>query len=70
MGGDLDPLDEYLRHNREDRGSAHGKRFETINGFIEGFLKEDFSKTLGITTDTEKLRLLCELIDFSRKGEE
>lgn len=70
LGGDFKPVEDFLYHNMHNRGSKHGNRFKTINEFISNISKEDLSKTLGANcknTNDEKLRLLCELFDFSRK---
>ena len=68
---DLTELYAFLGHNLTDRGAQHGAKFEKI----EILIKDVLDKPLGETLDTncadsteEKLRLLCELFDFTRKS--
>lgn len=71
---------ELLNHNSEERGAIHGKRFVDIQKFVERLLDTSVYDTLQQyagddplqSTDvpddmTERLRLLCDLIDLSRK---
>ena len=69
-GGGTEELKRYLEHNVRERGARHGCRFEGIAGLIDAFFKQSLSKTLGVPAPegvSEKLRLLCALIDHSRK---
>lgn len=71
-GGDTRELMEHLQHNRSGRGAEHGSRFRNIASLIEKVLEQPLSCTLGEPcqqTVTEKLRLLCLLFDYSRKGD-
>ena len=57
--------------NRKERGARHGERFKTIEDFIERVLDCKLQKTRNMeSAETEKIELLCELFDYSRKGEE
>lgn len=70
-GGDLCELEDYFEKNRKERGARHGERFKTIEDFIERVLDCKLQKTRNMeSAETEKIELLCELFDYSRKGEE
>lgn len=68
-GGDWQKVRDYLNHNLTERGALHGDRFTVIAELIHdtmeksGFLPE----TMNVTGSVEKLKLLCQLFDFSRK---
>lgn len=55
----------FLEKNLYDRGAMHGAKFEEVNKFIKTVMETDFSFAQG---EREKLRLLCQVFDFSRKG--
>lgn len=70
-GGDLCELEDYFEKNRKERGARHGERFQKIEDFIERVLDCKLQKTRNMeSAETEKIELLCELFDYSRKGEE
>ena len=66
-----DEIDEYFRHNLEDRGEKHASRFRSIQELILRVRQAPLSETLGVScpdgTEEEKLALLCMLFDHSRK---
>ena len=65
---------QHLEKNRNDRGAKHGVRFVEIDRLIRTVLEQPLNKTLGIPcaegTETDRLRLLCMLFNYSRKGGE
>lgn len=67
-------LMQHLEKNRNDRGAKHGVRFVEIDRLIRTMLEQPLNKTLGIPcaagTETDRLRLLCMLFNYSRKGGE
>ena len=71
-GGDTQELKDHLEHNRSSRGAEHASRFRNIDKLIQNVLDKPLSSTLGEPceeSNMEKLRLLCLLFDFSRKGD-
>ncbi len=70
-GGDTAQLYAFLNKNLNERGSRHGERFKHIDKFIRGVMEQQRSAdgVPGSYTDTERLALLCQLFDYSRKGE-
>lgn len=67
-GGSTENLDEFFRHNIEDRSPEYTKRFETIKKKIDGIMKDtSIAELLPDDTPTERLMLISEWIDLSRK---
>ena len=63
---DTEDLYAFLQKNLHERGAMHGAKFEDMNRFIKRVLEEE---TLPFAqTETEKVKLLCQVFDFSRKG--
>ena len=53
-----------------ERGAKHGNRFVEIDAKIRQVLETPLAETLkaaGPDSNAERLRLLCELFDYSRK---
>lgn len=81
QGGDDSQLCQFLEHNLHGRGAYHGNRFAQIKEKIETILNTPLCKTLGVENlldhagnlppdnTVERLRLLCDWMDLSRKGE-
>lgn len=75
-GGDLAELETYLEKNLTGRGTRHGDRFQEVGQLIQTVVKAPLPRTIGaedlLCGDSveERLRLLCLLFDFSRKGKE
>ncbi|MBR4544401.1 MAG: hypothetical protein IKO14_00250 [Oscillibacter sp.] len=71
-GGGRDALDEWLDKNLFKRGVRHGSRFVHIGKFVRDTLDAPLSKTLSLDacpdSPEERLRLLIELFNFSRRG--
>lgn len=69
-GGNTDKLDEFFQHNMEDRSPDYTKRFEKIREKIAEIMKDpDIADKLPEDTPIERLRLISEWIDLSRKGD-
>lgn len=74
QGGRLTELETYLEKNLTGRGVRHGKRFRKVGALIQSVLDTPLDQTLGLEDTpcadsvSERLRLLCLLFDFSRKG--
>lgn len=74
MGGDLTELMIYLEKNLTGRGARHGARFRETARLIQGVLETPLPTTIGAEgircedSTVERLRLLCLLFDYSRKG--
>lgn len=75
-GGDLTELDTYFQKNISGRGVRHGARFQKIGDWIQKILAQPLARTLGENSGAvqdsiiERLKLLCLLFDYSRKGKE
>ena len=70
--GQTDELYAYLERNLNERGARHGNRFIAIAAKIRQVLETPLAETLkaaGPDSNAERLRLLCELFDYSRKLE-
>lgn len=71
-GGDWTELDTHLNHNLGGRGVMHGARFKKADALIRDVLTHPLGETLKLEncpdSATERLALLCLLIDHSRKG--
>ena len=68
--GQTDELNAYLERNLNERGAKHGNRFVEIDAKIRQVLETPLAETLkaaGPDSNAERLRLLCELFDYSRK---
>lgn len=67
-------LMQHLEINRNDRGTKHGARFIEIDQLIRTVLDQPLNQTLGIPcaagSETDRLRLLCMLFNYSRRGGE
>lgn len=69
-GGKTEKLDEFFRHNIEDRSPEYAKRFEAIRNEIDNIMKDaSIAELLPNDTPTERLMLISEWIDLSRKEE-
>lgn len=70
--GDISALTIHLEKNIKDRGAVHSNRFKNISIFINNVLETPLSKTLNVDCEEdntiERLKLLCMLFDYSRKG--
>lgn len=67
----LKELKNHLEHNLTERGAAHGARFREIDQLIKNVTATPLSETIGVSCEDsqkERLRLLCLLFDYSRKG--
>lgn len=75
-GGDLAELDRYLEKNLTGRGVRHGARFQKAGTLIQEVLDMPLGQTLGLEdtaiedSNVERLKLLCLLFDYSRRGKE
>ena len=75
-GGDVAELETYLEKNLTGRGARHGARFQKAGALIQEVLDTPLGQTLGLENTTvedsnvERLKLLCLLFDYSRKGKE
>ena len=61
-----------MERNLNERGARHGNRFIAIAAKIRQVLETPLAETLkaaGPDSNAERLRLLCELFDYSRKLE-
>ena len=70
--GRTDELYAHLDRNLNERGAKHGNRFVEIDAKIRQVLETPLAETLmaaGSDSRRERLRLLCELFDYSRKLE-
>lgn len=69
--GDLRELEEFFRHNLEDRGARNGARFQGFYQWYQDFMTTPLGETLGVENcpdgRVEKLRLICDWLDLSRK---
>ena len=71
-GGNTARLYAELEKNLKGRGVKHGARFIGISEEIQAVLTSPLAKTLGVAgadSVSERLRLLCDLFDYSRKIE-
>lgn len=71
--GDLTELHTHLNKNLTGRGARHGSRFLQIGQLMEQVLSTPLPETIGVPCQDsvqERLKLLCMLFDFSRKGKE
>ena len=84
-GGDCSTLRAHLKHNLEDRGEAHGRRFREIDALVRSTLDTSLCDTLNSSaenpsnvlhaedisdSETARLELLTKLFNYSRKGKE
>ncbi|MBQ9346456.1 MAG: hypothetical protein IJT94_03820, partial [Oscillibacter sp.] len=71
QGGDWQELREFLDKNLTDRGARHGDCFTGITELIHDTMEQDgfLSAEMNVTGNVEKLKLLCQLFDFSRKAD-
>lgn len=68
-GGNTEKLDEFFRHNIEDRSPEYTKRFEIIKKTIDDIMEDAaIAELLPNDTPIERLMLISEWIDLSRKG--
>lgn len=69
--GTLEQLHEHLQHNITNRGPHIAKRYEQIRKRILKILDDPLSVTIGCAdcddSINERLRLICQWIDLSRK---
>ena len=69
-------MDTYLEKNLTGRGVRHGARFQKAGTLIREVLDMPLPQTLGLEDNAvedscvERLKLLCLLFDYSRKGKE
>lgn len=76
--GDIKELTEYFEKNLSMRGASHGERFVNMERFVKKILHTSMSEIIGISCtfssekqeSLEKMKLLCSLFDYSRKGKE
>lgn len=62
---------DYLEKNENERGAEHGQRFKHVGKFLRDYLEKPLCETLGMDcSDQDKVSLLIQLLDFSRKGKE
>lgn len=69
-GGKTDELMGSLEKNETDRGVEHGSLFTHVGSLVRQVLGQPVSATIGAVCDDsteERLRLLCQLFDLSRK---
>lgn len=73
-GGDRVRLEAFFKHNMTKRGARHGVRFEKFKERFDRIINTPLSKTLGVEAcpdgPVERLRLICDWIDLSRKEAE
>lgn len=68
-GGSTEKLDKFFWHNIEDRSPEYTKRFEAIRKKIGDIMKDaSIAALLPDDTPVERLMLISEWIDLSRKG--
>ena len=75
QNGDTRRLMEFFDHNEKERGAHHGDRFKRIRPRVEQILNTPLHETLGgqlcagevPDSTVERLRLLCDWFDLSRK---
>ena len=68
--GDTQKLLEQLDKNLTERGPWHAGRFHHVNQVIRSVLETTLENTLGVKgpdSERDRLKLLCELFDYSRK---
>ena len=69
-------MEIYLEKNLTGRGIRHGARFQKAGTLIQEVLDMPLGQTLGLEdtaiedSKVERLKLLCLLFDYSRKGKE
>lgn len=72
-GGDSKALEEYFEHNISERGEKHASKFVGIINRLTEILDTPISETIGTEffpdTTADRMRLICDWIDLSRKGE-
>lgn len=64
--GKLDELYNFLK-KRSDIDPRRKEKYKGIENFITTFIKQSFAESFGVEGDAEKLQILCELFDYSRK---
>lgn len=66
-----DDLRAYLDHNTQNRGPKIAKRYEQIRQQVLQILEQPLGQTIGLSDCDDsvkaRLRLICDLIDLSRK---
>ncbi len=71
--GNTQELTVFLEKNQYGRGARHGARFESIAGLVTEVLQQPVADTIGVSVtacrDDNRLKLLCDLFDHSRKTE-
>ncbi len=71
LGGDLSGLKEYFTHNLTERGARHGARFEGFQRQFERLIQTPLAETLCVANCpdgvVERLKLICDWLDLSRK---
>lgn len=68
--GSTDKLFDHLQHNETDRGPEQASRYKRIKKLICQVLDQPVPDTIGkpcSDSKEERLRLLCQLFDYSRK---
>ncbi len=69
--GDLKELSDYFKKNIDNRGAKQSRPFQEAFQRIWGILTKPLDETLGLDCEDssqERLKLLCMLLDYSRKG--
>lgn len=77
MGGNWKDLNDYLERNEKDRGARHGSRFKSIAQWLRDFLDMGSGELIPEPLRSqckdsaqERLKLICLLLNYSRKGKE
>lgn len=63
----LAELNAFLEKNLYERGAAHGAKYKEMDKFIKAVMDAELSFA---ADEGEKLKLLCQTFDFSRKEKE
>ena len=69
QSGDWQELRAFLDKNLTERGARHGDRFAGISELIHNTMGGALPEEINVTGNVEKLKLLCQLFDFSRKAD-
>ena len=60
-------MNAFLEKNLYERGAAHGAKYKEMDKFIKAVMDAELSFA---ADEGEKLKLLCQTFDFSRKEKE
>lgn len=67
--GDIKKVNKFLEKQVDPDSPIRNFKYKPVKEFIDNFIKSDYKDTIGFELNESKLKILCELFNYSRKGE-